>query len=184
MRKNIVLIGFMGTGKTDAGKGIAERLSYTFLDTDELIEKREGITISEIFEKYGEPYFRKAESEVIEEVSKKEGVVISTGGGAVIRNENRENLKRNGIMICLTADPEVIYERTKTFDNRPLLKTDDPYKRMRELMKEREGYYSQAEMTIDTTNKGTQEIVNIILERVGTGRISGNPDKSGRPVVK
>ncbi len=183
MKKNIVLIGFMGTGKSEVGKELAGKMGYAFIDTDDLIEKREGISISDIFEKYGESYFRKVESEIIEEVSKKDGVVISTGGGAVIRPENIENLKRNGIMICLTASPEIIYERTRNIDIRPLLKTDDPDKRIRELLKEREKYYSIAEITIDTTNIETQGIVNMILERVGTGHPSGNPDK-GRLVMK
>jgi len=165
--KNIVLIGFMGTGKSEIGKGLAERLGYGFIDTDEIIEKKEGISISEIFERYGEPYFRDIESEVIKDVSRMDRVVISTGGGAVIRKENRENLKRKGIMVCLTASPEVIYQRTRGYDNRPLLKIDDPYKRIKDLLKEREPYYSEADITIDTSEIGTSEVVDKILKKVG-----------------
>lgn len=168
MNKNIVLIGFMGTGKSEVGKELAGRLGYRFVDTDELIEKREGISISEIFDKHGEPYFRKIENEIIEEVSRKERVVISTGGGAVIKQENRENLKRNGIMICLTASPEVINERTRNWGNRPLLKTDDPYKRIKKLLKEREPYYSEADITIDTSKLETSRVVDRILKEVKT----------------
>lgn len=164
--KNIVLIGFMGTGKTEVGKELAERLGYGFIDTDELIEKKSGISISEIFDRYGEPYFRDIESEVIKDVSRKDKVVISTGGGAVIREENRENLKRKGILVCLTASPEIIHERTRSYDNRPLLKIDDPYKRIKELLKEREPYYSQADITIDTSDIETSEVVNKILKEV------------------
>lgn len=167
MNKNIVLIGFMGTGKSEVGKELAERLGYGFIDTDELIEEREGISISEIFDRYGEPYFRKIESEVIEEVSKKDKVVISTGGGAVIKQENRENLNRKGIMVCLTASPQVIHERTRSYDNRPLLKTDDPYKRIEGLLKEREPYY-EADITIDTSKIETSEVVDRILREAKT----------------
>lgn len=183
MKRNIVLIGFMGTGKSEVGKELAEKMGYAFIDTDDLIEKREGFSISDIFEKYGEPYFRKVESEIIEDISKKDRVVISTGGGAVINPKNRENLKTKGVIVCLTASPEVIHERTGSFDNRPLLKTDDPYERIKGLLKEREPYYSQADITIDTSDMETSEIADIILERVGTGRSSGNSNRSGRLVI-
>ncbi len=167
MKKNIVLIGFMGTGKSEVGKELAKMLGYEFMDTDELIERREGIPVSEIFDKCGEPYFRKIESEIIDEVSVMENVVISTGGGAVVRSENRMNLKRNSIMICLTASPEIIYERTSGYDNRPLLKTDDPYMRIKELLKEREPYYSEADIRIDTTQLETQKVVEMIMKEIG-----------------
>lgn len=167
MKKNIVLIGFMGTGKSEVGKELAKMLGYEFVDTDELIERREGIPVSEIFDKCGEPYFRKIESEIVEEVSIMENVVISTGGGAVVRSENRMNLKRNSITICLTASPEVIYERTRGYDNRPLLKTDDPYMRIKELLKEREPYYSEADIKIDTTQLETQKVVEMIMREIG-----------------
>lgn len=168
MKKNIVLIGFMGTGKSEVGKELAKMLGYKFIDTDELIEKREGIPVSEIFDKYGETYFRKIESEIIEEVSIMKDVVISTGGGAVIRSENRMNLKKNSITICLTASPEVIYERTKDYDNRPLLKTGDPYMRIKELLKEREPYYSEADIKIDTTQLEAQKVVETIMKEMRT----------------
>ncbi|MEK6689782.1 MAG: shikimate kinase [Nitrospirota bacterium] len=168
MKKNIVLIGFMGTGKSEVGKELAKMLGYKFIDTDELIEKREGIPVSEIFDKYGETYFRKIESEIIKDVSVMENVVISTGGGAVIRSENRMNLKRNSITICLTASPEVIYERTKDYDNRPLLKTDDTYMRIKELLKEREPYYSEADIKIDTTQLEAQKVVETIMKEMRT----------------
>jgi shikimate kinase len=168
MKKNIVLIGFMGTGKSEVGKELAKMLGYKFIDTDELIERREGIPVSEIFDKCGEPYFRKIESEIVEEVSEMENVVISTGGGAVISSENRMNFKKNSITICLTASPEVIYERTRGYDNRPLLKTDDPYMRIKELLKEREPYYSEADMKIDTTQLETQKVVEMIMREIGT----------------
>lgn len=168
MKKNIVLIGFMGTGKSEVGKELAKTLGYKFIDTDELIEKREGIPVSEIFDKYGETYFRKIESEIIKDVSVMENVVISTGGGAVIRSENRMNLKKNSITICLTASPEVIYERIRDYDNRPLLKTDDTYMRIKELLKEREPYYSEADIKIDTTQLEAQKVVETIMKEMRT----------------
>ncbi len=183
MNKNIVLIGFMGTGKSEVGKEVAERLGYGFIDTDEIIEKREMLKIPEIFDKHGESYFRNIESEVIKEVSKKDRVVISTGGGAVIKYENRENLRRNSVMVCLTASPEVIYERTRRYNSRPLLKTNEPLMKIKELLNERQEYYSQADITLDTSDKSTADIVNIILERVGTGRPADDPEGKGRLVV-
>ncbi|HOM27495.1 MAG TPA: shikimate kinase, partial [bacterium] len=121
MEKNIVLIGFMGTGKTEVGILLAKRLNMNFVDTDKLIEEREKDRIVRIFEVKGEEYFREIEEKIIEEVSNYKNCVIATGGGAVIREKNYNNLKKNGILICLKATPEEIYKRTISKKDRPLL---------------------------------------------------------------
>src|SRR5512136_1332692 len=102
MFRNIVLTGFMGVGKTSVGTRLASELGYAFVDTDELIEADQKITITEIFSTFGEPYFRDVETRVIRQLLENEGQVVSTGGGAVIRDENRRAFKENGITICLT----------------------------------------------------------------------------------
>ena len=109
--KNIVLVGFMGTGKTVVAKRLAERLKREFLELDAVIEKKEGMSIKDIFEKKGEPYFRKLEKAVVKEAAQKQGLVISAGGGAIIDEENFKTLKPNSIIICLQALPDTIIQR-------------------------------------------------------------------------
>ncbi len=101
---NVVITGFMCSGKTSVGKKLAEKLNFDFLDTDDLIENKVGMRITEIFEKYGEPYFRELETQIIKEVSEKDKLVISTGGGVVLREENVNNLRKNGVIINLVAN--------------------------------------------------------------------------------
>src|SRR3972149_7672422 len=112
-KSNIVLVGFMGTGKSVVGKKLAKVLKRELVDTDKLIEKKAGKPIPDIFSENGEPYFRELESKVIEDISKKEKCIIITGGGVVLREENITNLKKNGVIICLNASPKIIYERVK-----------------------------------------------------------------------
>ncbi|MGB9677164.1 MAG: shikimate kinase [Candidatus Ratteibacteria bacterium] len=165
MKKNIVLIGFMGTGKTEVGKLLAERLNMTFIDTDKLIEEREKDRIARIFQVKGEDYFRKVEEEVIEEVSNCENCVIATGGGAVIREKNYNNLKKNGILICLSATPEEIYRRTLPKKDRPLLmKSKNVIETIKELLEMRKPYYQKADYTVDTTKKKIEKVVDEIME--------------------
>jgi len=162
---NIVLIGFMGTGKSLVGKELARRLELGYVDTDELIEKKEGKAIPEIFAQKGEDYFRQREKEVIKEISKFKGYVISTGGGAVLSPENIKCLKENGYLVCLTANTEVILQRTKNQNGeRPLLNGfRNKKKRIQELLKARKPYYQQADFTIDTSSLSIPQIVNAII---------------------
>jgi shikimate kinase len=127
MFKNIILTGFMGVGKTSIGTRLARDLGYTFVDTDELIEADQKTTITEIFAQKGEPYFRDVETRIIKTVLENGNQVVSTGGGAVIRDENREVFKEAGLVVCLTARPEVIYERIKHETHRPLLRSLTPW---------------------------------------------------------
>jgi shikimate kinase len=170
MFKNIILTGFMGVGKTSIGTRLAEDLGYTFVDTDTLIETDQKTTITEIFSTYGEPYFRDVETRIIRQVLEGEDQVISTGGGAVIRDENREAFKRAGLVVCLTAEPEVILERIKHETHRPLLQTPDPLAKIKELLGNREKFYHQADLIIDTSHKSVDDAVTEIKEKVRYAR--------------
>ncbi len=166
MFKNIILTGFMGVGKTSVGTRLAKDLGFVFVDTDVLIEAGEKITISEIFSSFGEQYFRDVESRVIGQVLENEGQVISTGGGAVIRDENRRAFKENGVTICLVARPEVIYDRIRHETHRPLLQVPDPLGKIRELLSARAPFYHQADFIIDTSDQTVDGVINEIKEKV------------------
>lgn len=162
--KNIVLIGFMGTGKTTVGKRLAGRLGWQFVDTDREIERVTGKTIPQIFAQDGEVRFRSEERLVIQKLSRREGLVIATGGGAVLDPENVADLKRNGVLICLAADPEIIYQRVKGKKHRPLLnKKGDLQEQIRTLLTARAPFYAVADFTIDTGNISSGEVVNKII---------------------
>lgn len=166
MFKNIILTGFMGVGKTSVGTRLAKDLGYTFVDTDALIEADQKTTISGIFSSFGEPYFRDVETRIIRQVLEGENQVVSTGGGAVIRDENRAAFKKAGFVVCLTARPEVIYERIKQETHRPLLQTPDPLAKIRELLGSREKFYRQADFVFDTSTKSVDDVIGEIKENI------------------
>jgi len=166
MFKNIILTGFMGVGKTSVGTRLAKDLGYAFVDTDELIEADQKITITDIFSNFGEPYFRDVESRIIKEVLSGEGQVVATGGGAVIREENRRVFKENGVTICLTAHPESIYGRIQHETHRPLLQGPDPKAKIRELLAAREPFYRQADFIVDTSERSVDSVIAEIKEKV------------------
>ena len=166
MFKNIILTGFMGVGKTSVGTRLAKDLGFTFVDIDELIEADQKITITEIFSTFGEPYFRDVETRIVKQVLENEGQVVSTGGGAVIRDENRKAFKENGVTICLTAHPESIYDRIRHETHRPLLQVADPIARVRELLASREQFYRQADFIIDTSERSVDDVISEIKEKV------------------
>ncbi len=166
MIKNIILTGFMGVGKTSVGTRLAKDLGYSFVDTDVLIEADQRMTITEIFGKFGEPYFRDIETKVIRGIMSCGNQVVSTGGGAVIRDENRDAFKQAGYVVCLTARPEVIFERVKLETHRPLLQTRDPLAKIRELLGQRQRYYNQADFVIDTSDKTVDAVIGEIKERI------------------
>lgn len=162
--KNIILVGFMGTGKTVVARALAKRLKMKFVDMDDVIAEREGMEINDIFAKKGEPYFRRAEKEVAAEISKQSDLVIAAGGGAVIDEENVRNLKSNGVMVCLTASADKILERTKGYVHRPLLNVPDPKAKISELLAKRASCYARADHQIDTTDLTVNEVVKKIME--------------------
>ena len=156
----------MGTGKTTIATQLANKLGMRYCSTDSLIEKRKNRTINEIFTKEGEDYFRDVESDVIREVSSQEGLVIDTGGGVVIREENLVNLKSTGIVICLTADEETIMARTKKYKHRPLLNVEDPKLKIRSLLAKRTPLYAKCDHSIDTGKFTIRQVVGKIMAYV------------------
>ncbi|MBU1887784.1 MAG: shikimate kinase [Candidatus Omnitrophica bacterium] len=163
--QNIVLVGFMGTGKTAVGRILAAKLGREFIEMDEMIEAKEGRSIREIFEK-GEDYFRILEMDTAGKVSQEKGVIISTGGGAVVNDKNFQNFKKNGLIICLEASPKVILKRTKDLVSRPLLNVPDPEKKIEELLKKRDPYYKRADFCIDTDTLSAEEVADKIIKWV------------------
>lgn len=162
--KNIVLIGFMGTGKTAVGRRLAGRLNREFVDTDTEIEKVTGKTVAQIFEKHGQIRFRSEEALVVKKLAGREGLVISTGGGVVLNPENLRLLKDNGILIALKADPDVIYQRVKNKKNRPLLLKGDLKETIFNLIEERQGVYDIAEYFVDTSSLSQEAVVEQIYD--------------------
>jgi len=162
--KNIYLVGFMGVGKTAVGKILAKRLKLQFIEMDEVIEKEENKPITEIFSTQGEPYFRKLESSLLKKISAKTDNIVSCGGGLICNEENLKILKETGIVFNLTASPEIIYERTKKYSHRPLLNVDNPIKKIDELIRKRNPYYSKAHHTIDTTEISASEVAEKIID--------------------
>lgn len=164
--KPIILIGFMASGKTTIGKKLAEVLGRRFIDTDELIENTEKISISEIFERYGEKYFRDIEEKTILEVIKDKDTVIATGGGCVTRETVRRTLKEKGLVFWLKVDSEAVLIRTEDDKTRPLLRGDRESK-IRILLSQRESLYKEtAHYTIDAT-KSPEDITTEILKIIG-----------------
>lgn len=143
LKGNIVLIGFMGTGKTTVSKALSAVTGFQEIDTDAYIVKQQGRSISEIFEKEGETFFRNLETNALKDISEKEGQIISCGGGAVLRDENVEILKEKGNIILLTATPETVFERVKDHTHRPILNSDMSLEHVKELMSQREPRYQE-----------------------------------------
>lgn len=166
--KNIIITGFMGTGKSSVGRHLSRELKMKFVDTDDLIEKEAGVRIAQIFPQYGEEYFRKLEAKIINDVASRADMVISTGGGAIINPINLEALKKNGIIICLTASVDTIISRIGNGDERPLLSGDNKREKISNLLKAREPFYKKADFIIDTTAKNIREVVREILGKVSS----------------
>lgn len=166
MKKNIVLIGFMGSGKSMVARKLAERLKCQVISTDDLAEAREGKAIHDIFESKGEAYFRDIEQNIIKEVSPRQGIIIDCGGGVVLRKENLQDLKSNGIVFYLQATPEIIYQRIKNEGHRPLLIGPDPLGCIKELLNQRLPLYNQADYVIDANDASVEGPVVEILKKI------------------
>ncbi|OAT79880.1 shikimate kinase [Desulfotomaculum copahuensis] len=163
--KNIVLIGFMGTGKSAVGRRLAARLGRQFVDTDEEIERVTGRTVAQLFAREGEVRFRSEEALVVKKVAARAGLVVATGGGAVLTPANVETLKQNGILIGLTTDPEIIFHRVRRKKDRPLLNgAGDLQTRIKEMLAARADAYGVAEFTVDTGRHGQEETVELIVK--------------------
>jgi len=154
----------MGTGKTAVGTRLADMLQMEFTDTDDIIEADSSMSISRIFSEMGEEHFRDLESKAVEKVCKLSNHVISTGGGVVIRERNIENLKSAGMLFCLDATPEAIFQRTSKESHRPLLQVKDPIGKIREMLRTRKPFYDRADHRIDTTQLTIHQVADKIAE--------------------
>lgn len=162
--KNIFLIGFMGCGKSTVARTLSKKLEVTQVEMDELIVKEQGMPITEIFEKHGEEHFRDIETELIHRLQEMDGVVVSCGGGAVLREENRKLMKQSGVIILLKAKPETILSRVKNSTNRPVLNGNMNLEYITELMERRRACYEDAaDYVIETDGKEIDCICNEIM---------------------
>lgn len=188
---NIFLVGLMGAGKTTIGRALAKKLNKRFVDSDHEIEARTGASIPLIFEIEGEASFRHRESEVIRDLTAQEDIVLATGGGAVLKPENREYLKTRGTVIYLRASVNSIMQRTSHDKNRPLLRTADPRQRIEQLARERDPLYLEvADFVVETGRPNIQSLVQTIVAQleshskaransgVGDDKSGGEPDQS------
>lgn len=162
----IALVGFMGTGKSTVGKCLAEELGYSFIDTDSLIEEKSGKEIGDIFAEKGEQYFRQLETVVLREILEDyDNIVLATGGGIVIAEENRKLLMEKSMAILLTASVDEIYKRTSDTD-RPLLNSANPIEKIKVLLKNRELYYNQFNYYVNTDGKDVSGIAEEIMRLI------------------
>lgn len=169
MAGNIFLVGLMGAGKTTVGKLLARHLRKTFLDSDHEIEKRTGASIPLIFELEGEAGFRAREAAMIEELTQLRDIVLATGGGAVLNERNRENLKNHGTVVYLRAKVEDLWARTRHDRNRPLLQTADPLAKLRELYAQRDPLYREcADIILDTGEQSVNSLLRQLEQQLKT----------------
>lgn len=159
----------MGTGKTAVGKILAKRLAREFIEMDVLIEEKEGSKIADIFAKQGEGYFRSLEKILLGELSKREDLAVSCGGGLVCDQENLKLLKETGVVFALRASVSTIYQRTKEHTHRPILNVEHPQEKIKQLLEKRAPYYAQAQHSIDTDNLSPEEIADKIIAILNHG---------------
>ncbi len=163
--ENIYLVGLMGAGKTTIGRQLARTLKLPFYDSDKAIEERTGVDIPTIFEFEGEEGFRDREQKMIQQLTQMKGIVLATGGGAILREDNRKVLKENGFIVYLQCSVERILERTRRDTQRPLLQTENPKERIEQLFLQREPLYlSCADFKINTGIMPSKDVVEHILE--------------------
>ena len=167
MKGNIFLIGFMGCGKSTVASKLQKRYGMEVVEMDQLLSERQGMSIPDIFETYGETYFRDLESALVAEIRKMENQVVSCGGGVVLREQNVAKMKENGQIVLLTANPETILERVKDDENRPVLKGKKTVEGITELMEaRREKYEAAADIVIHTDKKPVSEICEELKQKL------------------
>ncbi len=178
LTKTIVLVGLMGAGKTAVGRLVAQELGADFLDSDEEIVKAANMSIAEIFERDGEPFFRQKETQILDRLLEGEPCVLSTGGGAYMSAENRGLIAEKGVALWLNADLDILWERVRHKNTRPLLHVADPYAKLSELYHERTPFYAQAELSVKSepelslgamTDKTVKELLDNPLSGVKKG---------------
>jgi len=160
-------VGLMGAGKTTIGRSLAKRLGSTFVDSDREIEARTGVSIPTIFEIEGEEGFRKRETQIIADLSISSGQIVATGGGVVLRPENRTAMASSGFVIYLNVPPYTLWERTRNDRNRPLLQVEDPLSKLKELYTQRDPFYREvADLVIDGGRTNAHSLLQLITEKV------------------
>ena len=170
LRRTVVLVGMMGSGKTAIGRALSQRLGVPFLDSDAEIETAAHATIAEIFARDGEPFFRRRESEVIARLLTGDPCILSTGGGAFLAKRNRKAIKRHGVAVWLNAPLDVLWDRVRHKDTRPLLRTPDPYRTLSEIYAVRTPVYAKARLHLDVTPRASIEettdgVIDLLLTR-------------------
>jgi shikimate kinase len=163
MRKGIVLIGFMGAGKSSIGRVLSRRLRMPFVDTDRYVERQAGTTIAQIFAHAGEAVFRDMEHRALEELLKKPPAIIATGGGVVTREDNWPLLERLGTVIYLRGNSDTLFERVSRHSHRPLLKAPNPRETFDTLLQGRKPLYEKAELTVDTDESRSEEVAERVV---------------------
>lgn len=167
MKKNILLIGFMGTGKSTVSRGLRKSTGMPEIDMDKYIVDKENMSIADMFEKHGEEYFRKIETECLKEILENDGVIVSCGGGVVVKEENVTYMKDKGKIVLLTATPETVYERVKNSTDRPILNGNMNVEYIAELMEKRkERYLAVADIIIKTDGRKIEDIVEEIISKI------------------
>jgi shikimate kinase len=167
-RMNVFLVGPMGSGKSAVGRQLAQRLALEFIDSDEEIEARTGVDISYIFEREGEAGFRNREAEVIDAITRREGVLVSTGGGAILDAGTRERLRARGRVVYLRTSVDQQLARTRRSNDRPLLNNDDPRGTLERLFEQRAPLYAEvAEIVVDTDGRKVKTVVDQICRQLG-----------------
>jgi shikimate kinase len=165
--RNIFFVGLMGAGKTTVGRAVAKHTNRPFFDSDTTIEEWVGASIPLIFEHEGEEGFRERESEAIDQLTQLNGIVLATGGGAVLRASNRYFLKQRGLVIYLHSDPEDLWERTLNDPNRPLLQTQDPKQTLKDLYAIRDPLYREvAHFTLETDKPTVNQLISLVLTQL------------------
>ena len=159
-KTNIILVGFMGTGKTTVGKLVAKHLGKSFIDMDNVIEEKTGKTIPAIFDEDGEKHFRDLERKVAMDLSQKRNLVVATGGGIVLNQDNIKDFAAHGVVVCLSARPEIIMQRVSTDCHRPLLEGSDKYNRLLSILDARRDLYAAIPCQVDTTDLTPDEVVD------------------------
>jgi shikimate kinase len=178
-RRSVVLVGMMGAGKSTIGRRLSARLGLPFIDADTEIEQAHRMPIPDIFEKYGEAYFRDGEVRVIARLLDSGPAVIATGGGAIMRQETRDRIRDKAVSIWLKVDTDVIMRRVKRRSDRPLLQTADPEATVERLIREREPVYQQADVTVWSRDVPHEKIVEECIGALYAKLCSGPPKQSG-----
>ena len=180
---NLILVGMMGSGKTTLGRTLARHLGKAFVDSDEEIIKRTGVTVPHIFDVEGEPGFRLRERAAISDLVERDNIVLATGGGAVLDEQNRAMLQQNGIVIYLKASVHDLWQRTRHDRNRPLLQTDDPHAKLMELFQQRDPLYQQvADIVVQSGKQSVHSLMLHLVEEIDVfrkmGRSGFNPTQN------